>query len=69
MSMTEISSRSDTQGGTVQLERVAEPIDAPTLHDEFLQTACTIARGRAAWSPGPGHRTEDLPWLKGATAA
>lgn len=38
----------------------------PTLEDEFLETACTLARGRTEWTPGPGHSTEDLPWLKGA---
>ena len=42
---------------------------SPTLADEFLQSACTLARGRMSWTPGPGHHTEDLPWLKGATAA
>ncbi len=42
---------------------------APTLADEFLESACTLARGRMSWTPGPGHDTEDLPWLKGATAA
>jgi hypothetical protein len=42
---------------------------SPTLEDEFLQSACTIARGRTTWTPGPGHDTEDLPWLKGAAAA
>ena len=42
---------------------------SPTLEDEFLQTACTLARGRTEWTPGPGHGSEDLPWLKGATAA
>jgi hypothetical protein len=46
-----------------------QPVHAPTLEDEFLQSACTIARGRTAWTPGPGHDTEDLPWLKGAAAA
>ena len=50
-------------------EAVAEPADSPTLADEFLQSACTLARGRMSWTPGPGHHTEDLPWLKGATAA
>jgi hypothetical protein len=44
-------------------------VGLPTLADEFLQTACTIARGRMAWTPGPGHDTEDLPWLKGVAAA
>jgi len=47
----------------------ARPRRSPTLEDEFLQSACTIARGRTAWTPGPGHDTEDLPWLKGAAAA
>ena len=46
-----------------------QPVPSPTLDDEFLQSACTIARGRTAWTPGPGHHTEDLPWLKGAAAA
>ena len=46
-----------------------EPTFAPTLADEFLQSACTIARGRTSWTPGPGHDAEDLPWLKGASAA
>ena len=50
-------------------EAVAEPADSPTLADEFLQSACTLARGRMSWTPGPGHDTEVLPWLKGATAA
>jgi hypothetical protein len=45
------------------------PTRSPTLEDEFLQSACTIARGRTTWTPGPGHDTEDLPWLKGAAAA
>jgi hypothetical protein len=47
----------------------SEPVHSPTLEDEFLQTACTIARGRTTWTPGPGHGAEDLPWLKGAAAA
>ncbi len=47
----------------------AQPVRSPTLEDEFLQTACTLARGRTVWTPGPGHDTEDLPWLKGAAAA
>ena len=42
---------------------------SPTLEDEFLQTACTLGRGRTEWTPGPGHGSEDLPWLKGAAAA
>ena len=46
-----------------------QPPRSPTLEDEFLQSACTIARGRTTWTPGPGHDTEDLPWLKGAAAA
>ncbi len=41
----------------------------PTLADEYLESACTLARGRMSWTPGPGHHSEDLPWLKGATAA
>jgi hypothetical protein len=45
------------------------PTRSPTLEDEFLQSACTIARGRTTWTPGPGPDTEDLPWLKGAAAA
>ncbi len=48
---------------------MAESEFSPTLADEFLQSACTLARGRMSWTPGPGHHTEDLPWLKGATAA
>jgi len=48
---------------------VMESAHSPTLEDEFLQVACTLARGRTSWSPGPGHTTESLPWLKGATAA
>jgi hypothetical protein len=47
----------------------AQSTRAPTLEDEFLHTACTLARGHAEWTPGPGHGSEDLPWLKGATAA
>ena len=47
----------------------AESASSPTLADEFLHSACTLARGRMSWTPGPGHHTEDLPWLKGATAA
>ena len=50
-------------------ESGAESACSPTLADEFLQSACTLARGRMSWTPGPGHDTEDLPWLKGATAA
>jgi hypothetical protein len=42
---------------------------APTLADDFLHSACTLARGRTTWTPGPGYHTEDLPWLRGATAA
>jgi len=50
-------------------EAGTEPAFSPTLADEFLQSACTLARGRMSWTPGPGHDTEVLPWLKGATAA
>jgi hypothetical protein len=50
-------------------EAGADPAHSPTLADEFLQSACTLARGRMSWTPGPGHDTEVLPWLKGATAA
>ena len=50
-------------------EARAEEAFSPTLADEFLQSACTLARGRLSWTPGPGHHSEDLPWLKGATAA
>ena len=47
-----------------------QPADhAATLRDEFLHAACTLARSRSTWTPGPGHITEDLPWLKGSTAA
>ena len=46
-----------------------EPAFSPTLSDEFLQSACSLARGRLSWTPGPGHHAENLPWLKGATAA
>ena len=48
---------------------MTHPVRSPTLEDEFLQSACTIARGRTTWTPGPGHDAEDLPWLKGAAAA
>lgn len=54
---------------TAAPDACAEPANSPTLADEFLQSACTLARGRLSWTPGPGHDTEDLPWLKGATAA
>jgi|GEM_PF-5657827 len=50
-------------------DQATECRQAPTLQDEYLQSACTLARGRTAWTPGPGHGTEDLPWLKGAAAA
>lgn len=54
---------------TPQPERASDSTRSPTLEDEFLQSACTLARGRTAWTPGPGHSTEDLPWMKGVTAA
>lgn len=41
----------------------------PTLDDDFLHSACTLARGRTTWTPGPGYHKEDLPWLRGAAAA
>jgi len=53
-------------------DRSAEPSSytrSPTLDDEFLESVCTLGRGRTQWSPGPGHSTEDLPWLKGVAAA
>ena len=50
-------------------QRPTEPTNSPTLEDEFLQTACTLARGRTGWTPGPGYGDEDLPWLKGVAAA
>lgn len=50
------------------VEPADDPRHAPTLADDYLHSACTLARGRASWTPGPGHSTEDLPWLKGAAA-
>lgn len=71
--MPEIPTRPDA---STEPAGMADPMNpriessgSPTLADEFLHLACTIARGRAAWTPGPGHETEDLPWLKGSAAA
>ena len=60
---------SATTDSALTPEVAGQPACSPTLADEFLQSACTLARGRMSWTPGPGHDTEVLPWLKGATAA
>ncbi len=61
-----ISEASPAPEGTAEAGRYTR---TPTLDDEFLESVCTLGRGRIEWSPGPGHSTEDLPWLKGAAAA
>ena len=59
----------DISEPTPPADTATPSMSSPTLEDEFLQMACTLARGRAEWTPGPGHGSEDLPWLKGASAA